>query len=613
MLTSQEILTAYFKLYSSHGHVQIPNMSLVPEGDSTLLFVNSGMFPLVPYLSGEPHPLGKRLMNVQRSLRFEDIEEVGISNRHTTCFHMIGNWSLGDYFKKEQLPWIYEFFIEKLGLDPLRMYATVFEGDNYAPKDTESIEIIKTIFKSYGIDAQEGTRIFPYGKKDNWWQRGDAPGELGGPDSELFYYLGSNGNGEGKNPADNQDTFIEIGNSVFMQYRKTTSGGWEELPQKNVDFGGGLERIALAVQKKEDVYETDNFYSVITELEKLTHKKYKSSPEVTRAMRIITDHMRAASFLAMDGVIPSNKDQGYVLRRYLRRIVRFGKQLGLTTEVSSQLVPVIADMLRWIYPELSTKKEEIQKIFSDEEEKFARTLTRAEQLVDKALLKDVTTEGLAKLAFDYYQSYGTPPDMLVDKARENGENIDQKKFEKTYRDFFKSHQELSRKGAEAKFKGGLANHSTEVVQFHTVTHLLHQALRTILGTHVQQYGSNITNERLRFDFSHDAPLIEDEIKSVEKLVNETIQKKLLVQFAILPKEDAEKTGALHFFKEKYGERVKVYFIGKDMASAFSKEYCGGPHVSNLSELAPTLHIYKQESVGKGVRRIYARFEKLNVE
>ncbi len=605
-MTSQQILTKYFAFFKKHGHRQIQNVSLLPEGDSTLLFVNSGMFPLVPYLSGEPHPMGKRLVNVQRALRFEDIDEVG-DNRHTTCFHMIGNWSLGDYFKKEQLPWIYTFFIEELGFNPKKLYASVFAGDQYAPKDTESIAIIKNIFKKYGVEARENERIFAYGKADNWWQRGEAVGELGGPDSEVFYYIGQ-GDGLGKNPAQNQNEFLEIGNSVFMQYRKTKDG-WEELPQKNVDFGGGLERIALVAQNKTDIFQTDGFWPIIRSLENLSGKNYLATQEVSRTMRIIADHSRAVVLLVMDGVIPSNKDQGYVLRRYLRRIIRLKKTLNLGKEANQTIIKEVIQTLSWLYPELIEKRQSIEAVFAEEEEKFAATLDRAGKKVRHILkfFKD-DIENLARATFDLYQSTGFPPEMVLEEAQEQNITINSQEFKDAYQKIFQKHQQISRKGAEKRFKGGLADHSQEVIKYHTTTHLLHAALRQVLGEHVIQHGSNITRERLRFDFSHPKPLTDSEIRVIEKVVNQTIQKELPVNFVILPRQQAEKSGALHFFKEKYGDRVKVYYIGNSLQTAFSKEFCGGPHVKNLKELSATFTIYKQEAVGKGIRRVYAKFK-----
>lgn len=604
-MTSQEILEAYINFYKQRGHTLIPNVSLVPEGDSTLLFVNSGMFPLVPYLSGEPHPDGTRLVNVQRALRFEDLDDVG-DNRHTTAFHMIGNWSLGDYFKEEQLPWVYEFFIERLGLDPQRLYGTVFEGDNNAPRDETSIQLLKDIFAKYGIDAKLGERIFAYDKKENWWQRGDAIGELGGPDSEIFYYIGGDGTGLGKNLVDHEDDFIEIGNSVFMQYQRTESG-WQELSQANVDFGGGLERLAMVVQGKDDIFQTDNFWPVIEKVQSLTGYSYEESNEVRAHMRQLADHMRAATFLAMDGVLPSNKDQGYVLRRYLRRIVRVGKQLGLDQDISVRLVPIVVKTFAWMYPQLETQHDDIIETFKQEEEKFAKTLGRAEKQVEKELetLSLDDTDVIANKAFDLYQSLGYPAEMFLEDLHQKGLNMSEEDFMTAFNQAFESHQAESRKGAEQKFKGGLADHSDQVVKYHTGTHLLHWALRQVLGDHVIQRGSNITGERLRFDFSHDGKLSDEEVARVEALINEKIVAALPVQFEIMPKDEAEKTGAIHAFGETYGDQVKVYYIGNSLEEAVSKEFCGGPHVENTREIGE-MELYKQESVGKGVRRIYAR-------
>ncbi len=607
-MTSQEILEKYFDFFIERGHKKIPNVSLVPEGDSTLLFVNSGMFPLVPYLSGGKHPLGKRLLNIQRSLRFEDIEEVGTTNRHTVAFHMIGNWSLGDYFKKEQLPWIYEFFIDVLKIDPKRLYATVFAGDKNAPKDVESIEIIKEIFKKYGIDAKEGERIFPYGKKDNWWQRGDSIGELGGPDSEIFYYLGE-GNPSGKSPADNQDEFLEIGNSVFMQYKKTEKG-WEPLSQKNVDFGGGLERIALVVQKKKDIFETDNFWPIIERIQEITGFKYDSDPKKKRAMRVLADHIRATVLLGMDGVLPGNKDQGYILRRILRRMIRAGRNLGIEKNVSVQLVGGVAATLGWLYPELKNKQKEIEMLFSAEEEKFSKTLTNGAKELEKkfSLLKIKDDKTLSALAFNLFQSLGYPTEIFVEDMGDRGIKLDLKNFEKLVEKRFEDHQRLSRSGAEMKFKGGLADQSDTVIKYHTTTHLLQHALKILFDEKISQLGSNITNERLRFDFPFDRKLTGDEVKKVESLVNELIGKNVPVNFVILPKDEAVKSGAVYMKSETYPDQVKVYFIGESLEKAISKEFCGGPHVKNTSELKP-IEIFKQESIGEGKMRVYARFKR----
>lgn len=608
MLSSKKILDKYFSFLAKHGHKQIPNVSVVPQEDSTLLFVNSGMFPLVPYLMGEPHPLGKRLVNVQRSIRFQDIEEVGLDIRHTTAFHMIGNWSLGDYFKKEQLNWIYTFFIEELRLDPNRLYATVFAGDNTAPKDTESIEIITKIFAKYGINAKLGERIFTFGKESNWWQRGEAIGELGGPDSEIFYWLGDKPPKEGQNPETEEDLFLEIGNSVFMQYVKTEKG-WEPLKQKNVDFGGGLERIAMVVQGKRDIFLTDMFYPIINALEKLTNKEYSNN---IYEMRIIADHMRAATIIAMDGVYPSNKDQGYVLRRLIRRMVRMGWKLGVQKALSPTLLGPTIDMLSWLYPWWKDKQTEVADIFLQEENKFINTIKRVvpkvKQILAKLSSKNTNPEHLAQIAFDLYQSDGYPADLFVEELKENNIDIDFSEFSNNFNNLFAKHKQISREGAKKRFKGGLADHSETTIKYHTATHLIHAALTNLFGNQIYQKGSNITPERLRFDFPLDRALTDKEIKQIENWVNSQIDKGLPVNFAILPQEKAKNLGAKFIPGEKYPEEVKVYYIGKDLDTAISKEFCGGPHVKNTKEI-PHIEIYKQESVGKGVRRIYARFKK----
>lgn len=610
-MESKEILEKYLRFFIERGHKQIPNVSLIPENDPTLLYVNSGMFPLVPYLSGQvKHPMGKRLVNVQRAGRFgEDLENVGDAT-HTTTFHMMGNWSLGDYFKKEQLPWIYEFFVEVLGLDINKMYATVFEGDESAPKDEESIEIIKQIFKKYGFEAKEGERIFPRGKIDNWWKRGDAPGELGGPDSEIFYYLGKDGNGFGNDPTLHQDEYLEIGNSVFMQYKKTIDGGWEELVQKNVDFGGGLERIALAVQGKQDIYETDNFWSIIEKIQELSGKKYGESEDTTKAMRVIADHIRASTFLAMDGAVPSNRDQGYILRRLLRRMIRAGRLLGIQKNIFVSLVGTVCKTFFWLYPQLTEKQSYISKLFADEEEKFVKTLDKGAKIVAKMYTPEnigsKSVEDFAGSSFEIFQSVGYPLELFIEDIKDMGARVDEKIINERFKEIQKDHQNVSRKGAEHKFKGGLADTQETTIKYHTATHLLHWALRQVFGDSVVQMGSNITSERLRFDFPLERKLTVEEITKVEGLVNEEIKKALPVNLVTMSKDEAEKTGAIHAFGEKYGETVNVYFIGNSLETAISKEFCGGPHASNLNELRP-ISIYKQEGIGNGLQRIYAKF------
>jgi len=607
-MNSKEILNTYLDFYKSKGHKQIPNMSLIPEGDSTLLYVNSGMFPLVPYLSGQPHPLGKRLVNYQRALRFfEDLENIG-DKTHTTAFHMIGNWSLGDYFKTEQLSWMYEFYVEKLGLDVNKIYGTVFKGDERAPKDTESIELIKQIFNKYGIDAKEGERIFALGN-DNWWQRGNAIGELGGPSSEIFYYVGKDGDGFGKNIEEYDDEFLEIGNSVFMQYVLNKQMKWVELPQRNVDFGGGLERIALVSQGKTDIYETDNFWPIILKIEELSGKKYRDSGEVTRAMRIVADHMRGSVFMIMDGVTPSNKDQGYILRRLIRRMVRFGYDINIEQNMSANLVDAVVEVLGWLYPVLVDKKEEIKSVFSNEETKFRSTLKNAVRSVEKELDGfSGSDKELSLISFNLYQSAGYPPEMFLEEVDNRGVKIDLDKFWDFYNKLIQEHQGLSRKGAEQKFKGGLADSSVEVTRYHTATHLLQKALKTVLGETISQKGSNNTKDRLRFDFNFERALTETEIKEVEKIINEKITEGLNVNSIELEKEEALNTGAYHLNAINYPEKVTVYYTGDLIDNAYSKEFCGGPHVKNTSEIGQ-IEIYKQESVSDGVRRICLQIKK----
>ncbi|MBN1162873.1 alanine--tRNA ligase [Patescibacteria group bacterium] len=630
-MKTQELVQKYISFFEEKGHKQLPNVSLVPEGDSTLLFVNSGMFPLVPYLMGEKHPLGTRLVNIQRSVRFEDLGEIG-DPRHTIAFHMMGNWSLGDYFKKEQLNWFYEFLIESLGLDPQKIYPSVFTGDEDAPKDRESIEILKEIFSRYGIEAKLGERIFEYGKKSNWWQRGDAVGELGGPDSEAFYYIGEEGKPE-SDPEGDEGNFLEIGNSVFLQYKKTENG-WEELPQKNVDFGGGLERMAMVLQNKKDIFETDNFWPIIEKIQEISGKDYYESEEVKKSMRIIADHSRACVFLAMDGVSPSKKERGYVLRRLLRRIVRLSRLLGIQGDISVELVGTVCEMFRWLYSDLPSKRGEIEALFKDEERRAKNLLARVSkkvrpftekpekeqmaiifengnELVQSGFVSaEIMSAGWAKLGFDFHQSDGYAledffEDLEIAKKTKSLD-VDIPEVCRIAYKLDEEHKQKSREGAEQKFKGGLADQSEQVVKYHTATHLLQEALRRVLGDHVRQIGSNITGERLRFDFAHDKKLTQDELERVTELVNSTIKKGLPVKFEILPKEEAQKIGALYLENEQYPETVKVYYTGESLEDAFSKEFCGGPHVENTAELEP-LELYKQERIGEGKLRVYGRF------
>lgn len=585
----------------------IPSANLVPENDPSTLFTSSGMQPLVPYLLGQPHPLGKRLTNSQKSFRAQDIEEVG-DNRHTTFFEMLGNWSLGDYFKKEQLPWIFQFLTGELGLEPAKLYVSVFEGKGNVPKDTESIEIWKEIFSGVGIQAREGERIFTYPASKNWWSRSGEPekmppGEPGGPDSEVFYDFGPELKLHEMSPFRNQPChpncdcgrYLEIANSVFMQYQKQSDGSLKELSQKNVDFGGGLERQVAASDNTPDIFRTDMFQPIIFEMEKRSKKTYGDTEEDTRAMRIIADHVRGAVMMMADGVTPSNKAQGYVLRRLIRRSILYGRTLfpaGDSAYIGELAVPV-ASIYKEAYPNVAASIDSIRNLLSEEAARFSRTLEKGLREIEK--VAEITGE----TAFAMYETYGFPWEMTVEIAEKKGQHPDRREFEEE----FKKHQERSRTAAAGMFKGGLEDHSTEVVRLHTATHLLHQALRMVLGTHVSQKGSNITAERLRFDFSQPTKPSPEELAKVEDIVNEQIRKDLPVSFKILTYKDAIAEGALAFFGERYPEKVKVYTIGtKDVT--FSKEICGGPHVSHTGELG-TFKITREESAGAGIRRIYA--------
>lgn len=608
LMNTKQILNKYINFYLEKGHKLIPNVSLVPQGDSTLLFVNSGMFPLVPYLSGQTHPLGNKLVNVQRALRLEDIDEIG-DKSHTLGFHMIGNWSLGDYFKDKQLPWAYEFLIEELGLDIKRIVATVFKGDELVQKDNQSIEILKNVFKKYGCDLVENKNIFAYGKKENWWQRGDAVGELGGPDSEIHYYLGSGDFVElGKNPLDNEEEFLEIGNSVFMQYKKTANG-WQELDQKNVDFGGGLERLAWVSQNKNDIFETDNYWSIIKKIQELTGKNYIDSEETKRLMRIVADHIKICVLLVMDGVSPSNKDQGYILRRLLRRLTRFGMQVGITKDVSLNLVDVVVQTYSWLYPQLQDVSDQIKVLFDAEEKKFIKTLNNGQIQTSKLIKQNNNffTKDWAKVAFELYQSMGYPHEMFLQDLSDNQIKINNEDFYNMYDRLAQQHQSQSRQGSDKKFKGGLADHSDIVIKYHTATHLIQAGLKKILSKSVSQAGSNITNQRARFDFYYDQKITDQQVNQVENFVNQIIKEGLNVNETTLDKQEAIDKNVTYLQNESYPDLVKVYYIGNSLEECVSKEFCGGPHVSNTKEL-PKVEIYKVENIGEGKKRIYFRFK-----
>ena len=595
------------------------------------------MQPLVPYLLGEPHPKGVRLVNSQKCFRAEDIDEVG-DNRHTTFFEMLGNWSLGDYFKNEQLPFVFEFLTKDIGIDASRLYVTAFIGDeaNNVPRDTESAEIWQRLFSERGIDAEirdvgseadgyrlgmRGGRIFYYNAKKNWWSRAGVPenmptGEPGGPDSEVFYDFGTPHDakfGPECHPNCDCGRFMEIGNSVFMQYIKQADGSFALLPKQNVDFGGGLERIAAAQRGDSDVFKTDVFWDVIELLEKFSGKEYADS-RYRRSFRIVADHMRAAVFMLADGVRPSNTDRGYVLRRLLRRASQHVQKIGIAAEKTedSMLVRtsvILMEKYKQAYAELDGEAvyQDITSEIWKEEVQFARTLESGLREFEKLSDSPITADG----AYMLFTTYGFPFEMTQELAVERGISVDSRGFYER----MKTHQELSRAGAEQKFKGGLADHSEKTTRLHTAHHLLLKALQIVLGPHVKQRGSNITSERLRIDFSHGEKMTKEQIADVERIVNERIQDALPVVRSTLPREDAEMLGAEHEFGAKYPDMVSVYSVGPITASqenpqfaeAYSIEFCGGPHVNNTKEIGTdgAFKIQKEEAVASGIRRIKA--------
>ncbi|MEK7615017.1 MAG: alanine--tRNA ligase [Patescibacteria group bacterium] len=627
-MTIHEIRQKYLEFFKSHGHQIIPSASLLPENDPTTLFTGSGMQPMVPYLLGEQHPLGTRITDSQTCFRSQDIEEVG-DNRHTTFFEMLGNWSLGDYFKDDQISWMFEFLTKEIGLNPSKLFVTVFRGNESLgiPRDTHSVDLWKRAFAQAGMEAtdvdfaerdgMQGGRIFYYDETKNWWSRSGVPlkmpvGEPGGPDSEMFWDFGVELQLHEKSSWSTQPChvncdcgrFLEIGNNVFMEYKKTETG-FSLLPNKNVDFGGGLERIAAAHNNTPDVFQIDAFDGMRKSLETLSHKSYGADPVQIKAFRVVMDHIRAATFLIADGVIPSNKDQGYFARRLIRRAVRFGKKLGIETAFCDQIAQDVIETYKDHYEKLATKSQSILEEMRGEEAKFLKTLTQGEKEFEKLFAGSGHLSG--KDAFVLYTTYGFPLELTEEMAQEKGQNVDRDTF---YAEF-KNHQDLSRAGSTQKFAGGLADHSEQTVRLHTATHMLHQALRTVLGEHVLQRGSNITPERLRFDFSHPEKMTPEQIQRVQALVNDEIKKDLPVYFEILDLEEAKQKGAIGVFEDKYaqlGGKIKVYFIGDKATEVhFSKEVCGGPHVEHTGELG-SFQIIKEEAVAAGVRRIKAELK-----
>ncbi|MCL4353241.1 alanine--tRNA ligase [Patescibacteria group bacterium] len=594
-MTSLEILEKYLAFFTKRGHIKIPNSALVPENDPSTLFTSSGMQPLLPYLLGEKHGLGKRLMNVQNCFRAVDIDSVG-DNKHITFFRMLGNWSLGDYFKKEQIAWIWEFITKELKIPKDRLYISLFKGFGDIKKDEDSKEIWSKILIGEGLDPKE--RIFFY-SEENWWSRTNDPntmpeGEPGGPDSEVFYRFDAKHNpkfGKTCHPNCPCGRFLEIGNSVFMEFKKGKNG-FEHLPQKNVDFGGGLERLLAAVENEPDIFQTSLFAPIIQVIEETTEKSYLKHKE---KMRIITDHLIASGFIIINNIKPSNKEQGYILRRLIRRSLDNFYLLN-----GKNIAPILKSIAKEYGKSdqpLIERFEEIKDTILEEEQKYNIALTGAKKFIIKKYKKTGdelmgAVRILAEDAFLLYSTHGLSPSQI----KSLGYTFDEKAFAEK----MKGHQKLSKKNVHERFRGGLKDHQEKTIMGHTATHLLHQALREVLGNHVYQTGSNITTDRVRFDFNYENKLSDSQLTQAETIVNKKISENLPVHFEMLPIDKARKKGAIGLFDAKYKDKVKVYFIG-----TYSIEFCGGPHVDFTGRLK-SFKIIKQESIGNKQRRIYAK-------
>ena len=577
-----EIRNKYLKFFENHGHKIIPSAPLIPENDPSVLFTTAGMQPLVPYLLGEKHPEGTRLTDYQKCVRTVDIDEVG-DNRHLTYFEMLGNWSLGDYFKEESIQMSFDFLTKELGIPVEKLSVTCFAGDEDAPRDNVAYEC----WKKAGIPE---SHIYFYGKDDNWW----IAGEEGpcGPDTEMFYDTGKPACSDNCQPSCDCGKYVEIWNNVFMEYFKSKDGKYTKLEKKNVDTGLGLERMTMLLQGKETPYDTELFAPIMHKLEEL------QKVDSIQSRRVVAEHLRSSMMIICDGGRPSNIDRGYILRRLIRRMIRHMNKLQINLDEISNLIDLNVENLKEMYPDLDKNKEIIRKVIIEEKDKFVKTLAHGEREFEKEIKKakeqgQDTISG--EVVFRLYDTYGFPPEVTKELAEENSMKVDLNKFD----ELFKAHQEKSRQGAEQKFKGGLAEQNEVTTAYHTATHLLHEALREVLGEHVKQNGSNITVDRLRFDFTHPQKMTPEEIKKVEDLVNEQIQKDLPVTYEEMTYDEAKKSGAIGLFTNKYGDRVKVYTIGD-----FSKEICGGPHVTHTGELG-RFKIKKEESSSSGVRRIKA--------
>ena len=590
-MTSGELRSMWLNFFKSKGHAVIPSASVIPENDPTVLFTTAGMHPLVPYLLGSKHPAGTRLTDVQKCIRTGDIDEVGDAS-HLTFFEMLGNWSLGDYFKKEMIAWSWEFLTspEYLGLDKDKLAFTVFEGEGDIPRDDEAANY----WMENGVKKEN---IYFLPREHNWWGPAGQTGPCG-PDTEMFIIKDQPPCGPDCSPACSCGRFLEIWNDVFMQYNKTADGQYVPMAKKNVDTGMGLERTVCTLNGCKTVYETDAFTNIIAKISELSGKHYDDDEATTKAFRIVADHLRTSTFIMGDprGVSPSNVDQGYVLRRLIRRAVRFGMELGMPEGFTAEIGKVVINQYAEVYPELKQNENFVLEQFKLEETRFARTLRQGEREFEKAVSRmgeNKVIDGV--VAFNLYATYGFPIEMTRELAKEHGLTVDEAGFEK----HFAEHQKSSHAGAEQRFKGGLADSSAQSARLHTATHLLHAALRRVLGDEVAQKGSNITPERLRFDFSFGRKVTKDELAQVEALVNEWIKADVPVVMTETTVEDAKKEGAIGLFESKYGERVRMYTMGE-----YSKEICGGPHASHTGELV-SFKILKEESSSAGVRRIKA--------
>lgn len=623
-MNAQEIRNAYLKFFADREHAIISRAKLIPNNDPTTLFTGSGMQPLLPYLLGQPHPDGIRLVDSQTCLRAQDIEDVG-DNRHTTFFEMLGNWSMGDYFKEQQIRWFFEFLTDVVGLDPSKLYVTAFIGNeaHNIPRDDEAATIWQKVFEEKGIEAKiveigsqtdgnergikPGERIFFYDDGENWWSRGGGLdktpiGDPCGPDSEVFYDFGPQNHAEGfglAHPASDSGQFMEIGNQVFMQYQRLDDGSFKPLERKNVDFGGGLERIAAARIDSPDVFKISLLWPIVEKLEQLSNKKYESH---TESMRVIADHLRAATFLAVDGVAPANKEQGYVMRRLLRRAIRFAFDLGIEQNFFEQIVPVIADLYHDDYPEVAENREAVIAVLIKEEKVFRQTLRKGLNELHKLTDDGLTGEELFKL----YDTYGFPVELSTEEAFKQNIKLSDN-WRQEFDDKMAEQRARSQTAAKGVFKGGLGGQTLQHMKYHTATHLMYAALKKVLGDHVTQHGSNMTEERLRFDFNHDQKVTREELDEVERLVNEWIKADLPVSFHEYPTDEAFGMGAIGAFGDKYGETVKVYKMG-DGDSRVSFEICGGPHVDHTGQLAEGNKVFKltkEESSSAGIRRVKA--------